>query len=60
MEEENKVVAGLKVEVYDLAKEVQMLSGVVGHLGTVVGLEGEGVTIDNIVKAVTEKFKKAE
>lgn len=49
--ENKEELSALKVEVYDMGKEIQNLRGVIGQIGQALGVAGEDMTIESIIKA---------
>jgi len=50
--ENNEVVNTMKVEIYDLSKEVQSLRGFLGQVAGALKLEGESASLEGIGKAI--------
>ena len=44
----------LKVELYDANKQIQGLSNTLGNIGGLIGLQGEELTIDNIMQKLND------
>ena len=44
----------LKVELYDANKQIQGLSNTLGNIGGLMGLQGEELTIDNIMQKLND------
>lgn len=44
----------LKVELYDANKQIQGLSNTLANIGSLVGLKGEELTLDNIMQKLND------
>lgn len=55
MENENvNEIKELKVELYDANKQIQGLSNTLANIGSLVGLKGEELTLDNIMQKLND------